>query len=161
MQKQNLTLRKNASIIVDLYAIEIREKRLAYIVAGLQISIALINAGIAFILNGNQQYAIAILSGGMISAVNGALLAWRISRIAQRHDQEANCSHDVHYQLRMLYFYALERFMVVVALLGLSMTVLKLTPLALLGGFVMGQAVLIAAQLLLSRSKIETVTKNV
>lgn len=161
MQELYLTPSKNVAIIAALYANEDREKRLAYHVVVLQVSLALIFAGIAYSLNGYQQNAIALLSGGMVSAVNGALLAWRMSRFALRHDQDAHCSHDAHYQLRMMYFYALERFLIVLVLLCLCMTVLKLVPLALLGGFVMGQVVLLAAQLVLSRSNIETVTKNV
>jgi hypothetical protein len=52
-----------------------------------------------------------------------------------------------------MYFYAAERFLVVVVLLGLCMAALKLSPLSLLGGFVMGQAVLLAARLFLIRFK--------
>ena len=50
-----------------------------------------------------------------------------------------------------MYFYAAERFLVVVALLGVCMAALKLSPLAVLGGFVMGQAALLAARLFLNR----------
>ncbi len=51
-----------------------------------------------------------------------------------------------------MYFYAAERFLVVIALLGLSLAALKL-PLAVVGGFAMGQAVLIVARLILSKFK--------
>jgi len=40
---------------------------------------------------------------------------------------------------------------VVVVLLGLCMAALKLSPLAVLGGFVMGQAAFLAARLFLNR----------
>ena len=50
-----------------------------------------------------------------------------------------------------MYFYAAERFLVVVVLLGLCLAALKLSPLAVLGGFVMGQAALLAARLFLNR----------
>ncbi|BCK88917.1 hypothetical protein MIZ01_2723 [Sideroxyarcus emersonii] len=53
-----------------------------------------------------------------------------------------------------MYFYAAERFLAVVALLGISLAVLKLSPLAVLSGFVLGQTVLLAARLLM-KIKIE------
>lgn len=59
-----------------------------------------------------------------------------------------------------MYFCAAERFLAVVALLGVSLAVLKLPPLPVLGGFVLGQAVLLSARLLLN-IKIESGVKNV
>jgi hypothetical protein len=47
-----------------------------------------------------------------------------------------------------MYFHATERFFLVAVSLGLAMAILKL-PLAVLGGFVLGQAALIAARLFL------------
>jgi len=73
--------------------------------------------------------------------------------------REVPDSRVVHQQLRLLYFYAAERFLVVVTLLGLCMAALKLSPLALLAGFVTGQSVLLVARLLLSKIKTEIVTK--
>jgi len=96
-----------------------------------------------------------VLGGGGISVVNGALLAWRMLRSA------SHPAHEAHQQLRLMYFYAAERFLAVVALLGLCMAVLKLPPLALLAGFVAGQSVLLLARLLLNKIKTEIVTKNV
>lgn len=60
-----------------------------------------------------------------------------------------------------MYFFAAERFLVVIVLLALCMSVLKLMPLALLGGFVTGQAVLLLSRMFLSRFKTEIVIKNV
>ena len=105
----------------------------------------LIVAGMAYGMKGAPQLALAVLSGGGVSVVNGALLAWRMSRAALTSVQNAN------HQLRLLYFYAAERFLVVVVLLCLCMTVLKLSPQALLGGFVMGQFVLLVARLFLNK----------
>lgn len=59
-----------------------------------------------------------------------------------------------------MYFYAVERFLAVITLLGICMAVLKLYPLAVLGGFVLGQAVLLVARLLL-RIRTEGSLKNV
>jgi len=132
--------------------LEAKEKRLARQVVGLQVMVALIAAGIVYGLNGAPEYAAAVLGGGSVSVLNGALLAWRMSRMALHSAHEAPHSSSAHRQLRLMYFYAAERFLVVVALLGVCMAVLKLSPPALLGGFVMGQAVLLAARLFLNGS---------
>lgn len=149
--QQCLTPPESVTIIATLCAVEAKEKRLARQVVGLQAAIALIAAGIAYSLNGAAEYAVAVLSGGLVSVLNGALLAWRMSRTALHSAHEVRHSSGAHRQLRLMYFYAAERFLVVVALLGVCMAALKLSPLAVLGGFVMGQAVLLAARLFLNR----------
>ena len=149
--QQCLTPPKSATIIATLCAVEAREKRLARQVVGLQAAAALMTAGFAYGLNGIPQDAIAVLSGGLVSVLNGALLAWRMSRTALHSAHEAHHPSSAHHQLRLMYFYAAERFLVVVVLLGLCLAALKLSPPAVLGGFVMGQAVLLAARLFLSR----------
>jgi len=155
IQRQSLTPSENAAIIAALYAAEAREKKLARQVVGLQVAITLIAAGMAYGWYGTAQFALAVLSGGLVSVLNGTLLAWRMSRTALRSAHAAHDSSGAHHQLRLMYFYAAERFLVVVALLGIGMAVLKLAPLALLGGFVVGQATLLIAQLILSRFKTE------
>jgi hypothetical protein len=145
--QQCLTPPENAAIIAALFDVEAKENKLARQVIRLQIVVTLAVAGIAYGMKDAPHFALAVLSGGGISVVNGALLAWRTSRAALPSVQNA------HHQLRLMYFYAAERFLVVIVLLGLSMSVLKLSPLALLGGFVMGQAVLLAARLFLIRFK--------
>jgi len=145
--QQCLTPPENAAIIAALFNVEAKEKKLARRVFKLQMLVTLIAAGIAYVMKGTPQFALAVLSGGGISVVNGAMLAWRMSRAALASVQNA------HHQLRLMYFYAAERFLVVVVLLLLCMAALKLSPLGLLGGFVVGQAVLLAARLFLIRSK--------
>lgn len=138
----SLTPQTNAAIIAALLKAEAQEKQQIRRVTWVQILVTLAAGGITYGLGATPQFAIAVLSGGGVSVLNGALLAWRMSRANQRS------AHDAHLQLRLLYFYAIERFLVVVASLGLSMALLKL-PLAVLGGFVLGQAVLITARLFL------------
>ena len=116
-------------------------------VLGFQVAITLICAGVAYSMEAAPQFALAVLCGGGISVANGVLLAWRMSRAA------SHITQDAQHQLRLLYFYAAERFLVVVVLLAISMTVIKLQPPALLGGFVMAQAAMIVARLFLNRSK--------
>ncbi|MEO8332211.1 MAG: ATP synthase subunit I [Gallionella sp.] len=145
--QQCLTPPENAAIIAALFDVEAKENKLARQVLVSQMVATLVVAVIAYGIKSTPQFALAVLSGGGISVVNGALLAWRMSRAALSSVQNA------HHQLRLMYFYAAERFLVVVALLGLCMAALKLSPLALLGGFVTGQAVLLAARLFLIRFK--------
>jgi hypothetical protein len=126
-----LTPPENAAIIAALFdveaplKIEVREKKIAHQVVMLQIVVTLIGASIAYSMKGTPQFAIAVLSGGGISVLNGALLAWRMTR------ETLHPAPEAHHQLRLLYFYAAERFLVVVVLLCLCIAVLKLLPLAL------------------------------
>ncbi len=152
---QSLTPPLNAAIIAALFKAEVQEKQLARKVIWLQALIILAAAGItAYGWESSPQYAIAVLGGGGVSVLNGALLAWRMSRAALHPAQ------DAHQQLRLMYFCAVERFLAVVASLGICLAVLKLSPLAVLGGFVLGQAVLLLARLLL-KIKTESGVKNV
>lgn len=152
--QQGLTPQLNAAIISALFRAEVQEKRLARKVVGLQALIILVAAGTAYGWESTPQHAIAVLGGGGVSVLNGALLAWRMSRAALYP------AHNAHQQLRLIYFYAAERFLAVVALLGICLAVLKFSPLALLGGFVLGQTVLLVARLLLM-IKTESGVKNV
>lgn len=151
--RQCLTPPENAVIIAALLDVEAKEKKIASQVILLQIVVTLLGASIAYIIQSTPQFAIAVLSGGGISVVNGALLAWRMTRSALHPAHEAHHPCDVHQQLRLMYLYAAERFLVVVALLCMCIAVLKLSPPALLGGFVMGQAVLLAGRFILSSNK--------
>ena len=116
--------------------------------------VTLAAAGVIMALGSSPQNAIAVLVGGGISILNGALLAWRMSRAARYP------IHDAHQQLRLMYFYAAERFLAVVVLLGLALAVQKDSPLMILGGFVLGQATLMAVRLLL-KNKTESGSQNV
>lgn len=140
-QQQCLTPSKNAAIIPALLDFDEKERKLARKVVWFQIMVALTSAAIVYSVMDTPKFALALLSGGGISVVNGALLAWRMTRSASFSAFETHHSIDVHHQLRLLYFYAAERFLVVVVLLSFCMAALKLTPLALLAGFVTGQSV--------------------
>jgi hypothetical protein len=144
LQQRSLTPTENAAIILAILDVEAKEKKIARQVILLQMLVTLFGASIAYNIKGTPQFAIAVLGGGGISMVNGVLLAWRMVRAA------THPAHEAHHQLRLMYFYATERFLVVIALLCLSIVVLKLSPLALLGGFVMGQAVFLAGRFILS-----------
>lgn len=141
-EQERLTPQPNAAIIPPLFQAEVQEKQMARKVIGLQVLFTLVAAGAVYGWGSSPQNAIAVLGGGSVSVLNGALLAWRMSRAALYP------AHDAHQQLRLMYFCAAERFLAVVASLGICLAVLKLSPLAVLGGFVLGQAALLAARLL-------------
>lgn len=144
-RQQSLTPEGNAAIISAIFKVGASEKKRARQVVWWQIAAAVAAAAFAYSLESTPQFVMAVLSGGAVAVLNGALLAWRM------HQATLRSAHDAHLQLRLMYFYAAERFLVVVALLGLCLAVLKLSPLAVLGGFVAGQAALLAARLFLSR----------
>lgn len=141
--QQCLTPPLNAAIIAALLDAEAKEKKIAQQVTVSQMAVALAVASVIYGITGTAQLAIAVLSGGVVSVLNGVLLAWRMSRAA------LHSAHEAHLQLRLMYFYAAERLLAVVALLGICVAALKFSPLAVLGGFVMGQAALLAARLFL------------
>lgn len=161
IQQQCLTPSEIAAIIPALLDVEAKERKIARQVVWLQIMITLTAASIVYSTNGTPRFAMAVISGGGVSVVNGAMLAWRMSRSALHTASEVSDSRAVHQQLRLLYFYAAERYLVVVTLLGLCIAALKLSPLALLAGFATGQTVLLAARLLLRQIKTEIANKNV
>ncbi len=158
-QQQSLTPPGNATIIPAVLDVEVEEIKKTRQVVGLQIVVTLVVSGVAYSTGSGPQLALAVLSGGSVSVINGVLLAWRLSRSASCAAKEAHQSLDAQNQLRRLYFYAAERFLVVVALLGLCMAALKLPSPAVLAGFVMGQAVLLVARIFLNKFKTEIVTK--
>ncbi|OHC85998.1 MAG: hypothetical protein A3J99_03465 [Sideroxydans sp. RIFOXYD2_FULL_59_7] len=137
-----LTPRENAAIIPPLFLAEEQEKKSARQVIRLQLLVTLAAGGV-LAWGSSPQNAIAVLGGGGISILNGALIAWRMSRATQRP------VHDAHQQLRLMYFYAAERFLSVVVLLGLALVILRDSPLMVVSGFVLGQATLLAARILL------------
>lgn len=153
-EQLGLTPQPNAAIIPPLFLAEVQEQQSARRVIGLQILVILVATGAASGWGSSPQSAIAVLGGGGVSVLNSSLLAWRMSRAARHPAQEA------HQQLRLMYFYAAERFLAVVVLLGLLLATLKDSPLMVISGFVLGQAVLLAARLLL-RIKTESGSKNV
>ncbi len=80
-----------------------------------------------------QANAFAVIFGGLVALANSVLLAWRM-RAAKRL-----INTDAQQELRMLYRTGMERFVLVVVFLALGMGVLKLDPLVLIAGFVLGQ----------------------
>jgi ATP synthase protein I len=96
----------------------------------------LVVSGVFFWRSGANAAA-AVWFGGGVAACNGLLLAWR------RHHAASGRALSAGESLRLLYRTALERFVMVALLLALGLGVLKLHPLALLTGFLVGQLALV------------------
>lgn len=142
--RQSLTLPLNVAIIPPLFDGEVQERGLMRKVLGLQALIALIAAAItAFCYENSFRYGLAVLCGGSVSALNTAMWSWRLSRLALTSEQSA------YQQLRLMYFYAAERFLAVIVALGIGMVALGLLPLAVIGGFILGQAAALAGRMFL------------
>ncbi len=152
---QSLTEDEKADTILSLSKIQGREKIKAWRIVWFQIASILIVSGVIYVVTNTQQSVFAVLSGGATSVCNGILLAWRMSPTT-RH-----LSQDAHQQLWLIYFYAIERYLLVVALLGLCFVVLKFAPLLILSGFVIGQFVLLVTWLFVGKSKINSEYKDV
>ena len=89
-----------------------------------------------------QQFAIAVLIGGVVSALNAGLIAFRMHCAIKTENAQK--------QLTQMYYYAAERFLSVSAALGISIVVLRINPIALLCGFILGQIVMVASQLFMN-----------
>ena len=94
---------------------------------------------IVFFMLGGALQAGSVWFGGGIAAALLLLLEWR------RRSADRGPALDAASSLRLLYRTALERFMLAATLFALALGVLRLDPLALLSGFIVGQAALIVA----------------
>jgi len=86
---------------------------------------------------GDAMQAGSVWFGGAIAAANMLLLEWR------RQTADNGPALSAAASLRLLYRTALERFVLVVTLFAVALGVLRLDPLALLSGFIVGQIALI------------------
>lgn len=103
-------------------------RRVALVQAGLAPVFALVGAGVA-----GRPVGLAVLYGALIALAASALLAWR-ERQSMQHPE-----WDQHRLLKMFVRAALERLLLLVALLIVGLGVLKLLPLPLLLGLVLAQ----------------------
>jgi ATP synthase protein I len=92
---------------------------------------------IVFFALGDVMQAGSVWFGGAIASANLLLLEWR------RRAADKGPALSAAASLRLLYRTALERFVLAVVLLALGLGVLRLDPLALLSGFIVGLVALI------------------
>ncbi|MEO8417288.1 MAG: ATP synthase subunit I [Methylophilaceae bacterium] len=109
-------------------------------IIGLQLALIIISAGVVYVMDTSQS-GISVLWGGGCALLNVCLLKWRM-----RLGDDRSISENRH--LILMYRSALERFFVVLGLLAFGMMRLDLAPLAILLGFVVGQAGLILVPLM-------------
>ena len=137
-----LTPRENAAIIPPPDVVPAQEKEKNRQLITLQLVVVSAIAAGCLGYGATPQETMAVWCGGGISALNSWLIAWRMNRANNQALRNAQL------QLRLLFFFAAERFLLVMLMLGLLMTVSH-RPLAVLSGFVAGQAVMILARLYL------------
>ena len=92
---------------------------------------------VVFFTFGDALQAGSAWLGGVIASANLLLLEWR------RRVADTGPALSAGASLRLLYRTALERFLLVAMLFALALGVLRLDPLALLTGFIVGQTALI------------------
>jgi ATP synthase protein I len=100
-------------------------------VIGFQLLISVLIA-CAFFIQGTW-YAISALYGGLASVV----IAWFMSRGFKRASQAS--LHNPGKSMAILYLGAAQRFVLVIVLLGIGLSVLDLTPVAIITGFAIAQ----------------------
>lgn len=103
-------------------------------------------SGVFLALQG-WQAALAVLYGALIVAVNSLLQV----RQLRRADRIAGLSAERN--MRYLYRCAAERFIATVALLAAGFGLLRLEPLPLLSGYIIGQVVVVYRQFLESSAR--------
>ena len=85
--------------------------------------------------------------GATIAIANTILIAWRMRPSSKSNKDSARGELGAQHYLRQFYRSWLERYLVVGVLLALGLGGLKLMPLALLAGFILGQLIWIVAPL--------------
>jgi len=137
-----LTPRENAAIIPppDVVPAQEKEKNRQLITLQLVVVSAIAAGYLGY--EAAPQETMAVWGGGGVSIFNSLLIAWRMKR------ENSRVRRNAQLQLRLLFFFAAERFLLVMLVLGLLMA-FSHGPLAVLSGFVAGQAVMIIARLYL------------
>jgi ATP synthase protein I len=100
-------------------------------IAGLQIISSVVVAGL-FLMLGAWD-AVSALYGGFASVLTALFLSRGVKRA------EESVLRDPKRSLQILYFGAVQRFLLVAVLLALGLAVLKLAPVALCVGFAVAQ----------------------
>lgn len=110
----------------------------AYRIASLQ-AFSVVSGASLFLLLLGKNAAVAALFGGAASVVNTLFLAWCV-RIGKRRT-----ARDARKELSWLVRFSMERFFMVALLIVAGLGWLKLMPVPLLIGFVLGQLTLVVS----------------
>ena len=110
----------------------------AYRVVGVQAITVIIGALLSFFWLGDNV-AMAALFGGSVAVANALFLIWCMRAGAQRPAQ------DARQELAWLVRFSMERFFMVALLIVAGLGWLKLMPVPLLIGFVLGQLTLVVS----------------
>lgn len=101
---------------------------------------------------GGGNAALATLYGGLIAMLNAGLLLWRMRYAQHRAEMQQDAGSDrraagvnAQQDLRLIYRTGFERLLLAGVLLALGMGPLKLDPLAVVAGFVLGQCAWLVA----------------
>lgn len=87
-------------------------------------------------LHSGKPTAIAVLFGGLITVITTALLMWCEKRTAKR------AGTDPGQNLKLMYACAIQRLLFAMVMFAVGIGVLKLQPVPLLTGFMLGQVAL-------------------
>lgn len=110
----------------------------AYRVVRLQAVSVAITTSLLFFLLG-EEAAKAVFFGGTVAVANALFLVWCMRSGAQRRVQ------DARQELAWLVRFSMERFLMVALLIVAGLGWLKLMPVPLLIGFVLGQLTLVVS----------------
>ena len=111
----------------------------------IQVGLVLITAIVSMLLKSND-FALAVLYGGIASIAGTLVSAWRLKIAADEAKQNPT------YSVGEFYKSALLRFVVVIALLAIGFAGLKLNGLGILVGFIAAQAGFIFSRPLRARA---------
>ena len=92
-------------------------------------------------LAGSPWFGVAVLWGRMAALTNLLLLAWRMI-----YGDRPTFNAEQH--LRLMYRSSIERFFVVTSLMAIGMLKLKLAPLGVIMGFLVGQGLLVVVPIM-------------
>lgn len=138
-----LTAKEKAAIIPQLSAGKRMEMRQAMQLLGMQALAMLLGAMLVGIVQGAHQAA-AFFGGGLVAILNVLMLHWR--SVTFRAEVLSAAS-----QLKMLYYYAIERIALVMLVLAVLMVLAVGAHIWVLAGFVAGQGFMLVGRLWINR----------
>ena len=106
----------------------------------MQVIVTITSASVASVVD-SPFFGVSVLWGGMAALLNLVLLAWRMI-----YGDRPTYNAEQH--LRLMYRSSMERFFVVTSLLVIGLLKLKLAPLGVILGFLVGQVILVVVPIM-------------